>query len=86
MTTDSGFRRWLRDFWDGWLWLLLPESMFRRLRDRCQVCFGTRGGVRGNENVIEVEGHKVVMCDYCSSIDKLYPGTSARILRLANGQ
>lgn len=36
------------------LWMLLP--------DRCQICRGRNGGVRGNENVID----GVVMCDYCS--------------------
>jgi ribA/ribD-fused uncharacterized protein len=31
------------------------------MRDNCQVCLGTRGGVRGNENVID----GVITCDYC---------------------
>jgi len=30
--------------------------------DNCQACNGARGGVRGNENVID----GVVLCDYCS--------------------
>ncbi len=33
------------------------------LKDNCQVCKGSKGGVRGNENVID----GVVMCDYCHS-------------------
>lgn len=37
----------------GWLWGLFP--------DKCEVCLGEKGGVRGNENVID----GVVMCDYC---------------------
>lgn len=32
--------------------------------DNCQVCKGTKGGVKGNENVI----NGIVMCDYCSVI------------------
>lgn len=32
-------------------------------RDGCQRCLGTRGGVPGNENVIDGE----VLCDYCSA-------------------
>ncbi|WP_156480918.1 hypothetical protein [Variovorax sp. PAMC 28711] len=30
-------------------------------RDACKICNGDRGGVPGNENVIDC----VVMCDYC---------------------
>ncbi len=33
------------------------------LQDYCQVCNGTRGGVPGNENVLD----GVIMCDYCSA-------------------
>ena len=35
--------------------------------DDCQRCFGERGGVKGNENVID----GVVLCDYCSADDHL---------------
>ena len=38
------------------------EVYHSRLKDNCEVCKGSRGGVRGNENVIE----GVVMCDFCS--------------------
>lgn len=31
--------------------------------DNCQICLGSRGGVRGNEN--RVDG--LVVCDYCHS-------------------
>ena len=31
------------------------------MADKCQVCLGRKGGVRGNENVID----GVVLCDYC---------------------
>ena len=37
-----------------WFWRLLP--------DRCEVCHGDSGGVRGNENVID----GIIMCDYCT--------------------
>jgi hypothetical protein len=35
--------------------------------DACEVCFGERGGVPGNENIVPVPGtsKKTVMCDYC---------------------
>jgi hypothetical protein len=32
------------------------------VRDNCQVCEGFRGGVRGNENIVE----GITLCDYCS--------------------
>lgn len=32
-----------------------------RAKDGCQVCGGSRGGVKGNENVVD----GVVTCDYC---------------------
>ena len=34
--------------------------------DDCEVCGGTSGGVKGNENIID----GVVMCDYCSAKHK----------------
>lgn len=33
------------------------------MTDNCQVCKGERGGVRGNENVID----GIVLCDYCTA-------------------
>ncbi|KKN71258.1 hypothetical protein LCGC14_0423010 [marine sediment metagenome] len=33
----------------------------RKQLDNCEVCKGVKGGVRGNENIID----GVVMCDYC---------------------
>lgn len=32
-----------------------------RERDACEVCHGERGGVPGNENIVE----GVTCCDYC---------------------
>jgi hypothetical protein len=29
--------------------------------DNCEICKGTKGGVKGNENIID----NIVMCDYC---------------------
>lgn len=40
-----------------WLWSFLS--------DRCEVCHGQNGGVRGNENILIVDGREVVACDYC---------------------
>ena len=33
--------------------------------DKCEICHGARGGVPGNENVIEGGSGPVIMCDYC---------------------
>lgn len=33
--------------------------------DECQRCYGVRGGVKGNENII----NGIVLCDYCSADD-----------------
>ena len=41
-----------------WLWSFLP--------DRCQIEGCCRAGVRGNENVLEIMGSPVILCDYCS--------------------
>lgn len=62
-------KTYLLHFWDHALWWLLPGRWYRKLRvrDHCEVCHGERGGVRGNENVEEVDGQRVVMCDYCSA-------------------
>lgn len=59
---------------DRLLWLLLPERIYRKLRDHCEICGGTRGGVRGNENVVQSCGESVVMCDYCSVDESRQPG------------
>jgi hypothetical protein len=37
------------------------EFLWRLLPDNCEVCGGAKGGVRGNENVVD----GVVICDYC---------------------
>ena len=42
-----------------WLWSLLP--------DKCQICKGRHGGVRGNENRIMMGTKQLVVCDYCHS-------------------
>lgn len=39
------------------------------LRDRCEICAGSQGGIRGNEN--RVDG--VLMCDYCSAWHRRHP-------------
>lgn len=47
----------------------LADDIYRFLglaeteRDECQVCGGRKGGIPGNENVVE----GIVMCDYCST-------------------
>lgn len=58
---------------DWLLWWLLPERLYRKLPDHCEVCKGAKGGVRGNENVTECNGRKIVICDYCSAADLMRP-------------
>lgn len=40
--------------------------------DNCEICEGRRGGMKGNENIVD----GIVMCDYCyytiSTYKKLY--------------
>lgn len=43
-------------------------------RDHCEICAGTRGGVPGNENIVESCGEKVTMCDYCHADEMRRPG------------
>lgn len=38
------------------------NGVLHKYLDRCQSCRGMRGGVRGNENVVD----GVILCDYCS--------------------
>ena len=33
--------------------------------DSCEICKGAKGGVPGNENIIDYQGRKIVVCDYC---------------------
>lgn len=54
-------KRFFSYLWDSFLLIVLPNGVYCQLRDHCEICHGTRGGVRGNENRIE----KKVMCDYC---------------------
>jgi hypothetical protein len=44
-------------------WFAGPECSGDTGRDACEVCKGERGGVPGNENIID----GVVMCDYRSA-------------------
>jgi hypothetical protein len=39
------------------------EALHQRMqKDNCELCHGEKGGVLGNENVIEGR----IVCDYCS--------------------
>ena len=40
----------------------MSEDDYQKHPDNCEACKGARGGVRGNENVID----GVILCDYCS--------------------
>ncbi len=57
----------MKRLWREILWWLLPLSLFRLLRDDCEICHGKNGGVWGNENVVTpFESQKSqVMCDQC---------------------
>jgi hypothetical protein len=50
------------------------------MNDACQICLGTRGGVPGNENVID----DVVVCDYCYCTMKKYDLSVQQLLRIAS--
>ncbi|ARB14473.1 hypothetical protein Ccr5_gp253 [Caulobacter phage Ccr5] len=41
---------------------VLMTHLRRYERDDCEVCHGARGGVRGNENIVDGK----VVCDYCT--------------------
>lgn len=44
--------------------MLVTEVLLKVMsqeKDRCQICKGSKGGVRGNENVIDGK----LVCDYC---------------------
>lgn len=56
----------VKELWRQICWFVLPESWYRKIRDDCEVCQGRHRGVWGNENVIDVNGTAVVMCDTCS--------------------
>lgn len=53
----------MRRIIDRVLAAILSERAYARLPDHCDVCHGLRGGVRGNENIVD----GVVMCDHCSA-------------------
>lgn len=58
---SSKLNRW----WDCFLWVVLPQQLFAKLKDRCETCKGARGGMRGNENVVTINGKNSLVCDYC---------------------
>ena len=37
------------------------KEIFSVELDNCEVCHGARGGIKGNENIID----GVITCDYC---------------------
>jgi hypothetical protein len=41
---------------------LTKASVFKVERDDCEICLGERGGIKGNENIIDGQ----IVCDYCS--------------------
>lgn len=43
--------------------LVAEEEIFLKEHDNCQMCYGIKGGEKGNENIL----HGVKMCDYCTA-------------------
>lgn len=41
----------------------LFEKLWCLQKDNCQKCKGSRGGVKGNENIVNGK----ILCDYCDS-------------------
>lgn len=73
----------------GWLCedhkILLNKEMvpYRSVgQDACRVCHGTRGGVPGNENIID----GVIMCDYCHADRMGEPHPDSVMGRLATAK
>lgn len=52
----------------------IDEAKRAAVRDACEICDGSRGGVPGNENIVESCGEKITMCDYCSADEMRRPG------------
>ena len=50
------------------------ERLHKMLPDNCEICNGERGGVRGNENIVNGK----VVCDYCS-VDPDYKSLQQRL-------
>ena len=40
---------------------VLTKTKMIKEHDNCYICHGSRGGVKGNENIID----NIVLCDYC---------------------
>ena len=60
-------KRWIYGWLPNWAW---PKGVETKTKyayllhpDNCEVCLGSSGGVRGNENIVD----GVVTCDYCDS-------------------
>lgn len=71
----------LQSLWDTFLWYMLPRFVYVRLRDRCEICYGHKGGVRGNENIVYVFGNKIRMCDYCHYEHEMRMRTIRKVFR-----
>jgi hypothetical protein len=46
----------------------LFQFLWRLLPDRCQMPGCTRHGVRGNENILPINGKWRLVCDECTTI------------------
>lgn len=46
---------------------LVLDHSYEYKPDNCQICLGAKGGMLGNENVIE----GVVVCDYCTVLHSI---------------
>lgn len=40
---------------------IVLDHEYYYIADSCEICLGTKGGMRGNENIVD----GFIMCDYC---------------------
>ncbi len=59
-------------------WLMSIYWRIRHPRDRCTACHGKKGGVWGNENVVDGK----LLCDYChgSILQQAKSGSSKPVI------
>lgn len=55
---------YMMQYADGLRRKLCRKNVYFR-QDDCERCHGTKGGVRGNENIVNQQ----TICDYCHAID-----------------
>lgn len=59
---------------NGEVLLICTERDVAAVEQGCEICGGTRGCTKGNENVITYKDAEVVICDACSADHMRWPG------------